>query len=78
MRCSLPRVYVINKEVCMRTVCKQDEYRKGETLRKNKHHHNLDEDIDAGIPNKLWLSLVCSRAVQGAGWVAQAHSEVNQ
>lgn len=31
---SLPRVYVINKEICMRTVCKQDEYRKGETLHK--------------------------------------------
>ncbi|TNN02649.1 hypothetical protein fugu_010136 [Takifugu bimaculatus] len=25
---SLPRVYVINKEICMRTVCPQDEYRK--------------------------------------------------
>ncbi|KAG8009989.1 Microfibrillar-associated protein 2 [Nibea albiflora] len=28
---SLPRVYVINKEICMRTVCQQDEYLKGET-----------------------------------------------
>ncbi|KAG7237609.1 hypothetical protein INR49_032055 [Caranx melampygus] len=27
---SLPRVYVINKEICMRTVCQQDEYLKGE------------------------------------------------
>ncbi|KAI3361113.1 hypothetical protein L3Q82_013316, partial [Scortum barcoo] len=25
---SLPRVYVINKEICMRTVCQQDEYLK--------------------------------------------------
>ncbi|XP_075897069.1 microfibril associated protein 5 [Nelusetta ayraudi] len=30
---SLPRVYVINKEICMRTVCKQDEYRKAELCR---------------------------------------------
>ncbi|TWW79140.1 microfibril associated protein 5 [Takifugu rubripes] len=30
---SLPRVYVINKEICMRTVCPQDEYRKAERCR---------------------------------------------
>lgn len=29
---SLPRVYVINNEICMRTVCQQDEYLKGDTL----------------------------------------------
>ncbi|XP_029928419.1 microfibril associated protein 5 isoform X2 [Myripristis murdjan] len=30
---SLPRVYVINKEICMRTVCQQDEYLKAELCR---------------------------------------------
>ncbi len=30
--CSLPRVYVINKEICVRTVCQQDEILMGETL----------------------------------------------
>ncbi|XP_034030490.1 microfibrillar-associated protein 5 [Thalassophryne amazonica] len=30
---SLPRVYLINKEICMRTVCDQDEYRKAELCR---------------------------------------------
>ncbi|XP_018538198.1 microfibril associated protein 5 [Lates calcarifer] len=30
---SLPRVYVINKEICMRTVCEQDEYLKAELCR---------------------------------------------
>uniref|UniRef100_A0A673HJQ4 Microfibrillar-associated protein 2-like n=1 Tax=Sinocyclocheilus rhinocerous TaxID=307959 RepID=A0A673HJQ4_9TELE len=29
---SLPRVYVINKEICVRTVCQQDEILMGETL----------------------------------------------
>uniref|UniRef100_A0A3P8WWI8 Microfibril associated protein 5 n=1 Tax=Cynoglossus semilaevis TaxID=244447 RepID=A0A3P8WWI8_CYNSE len=29
---SLPRVYVINKEICTRTVCRQDEYLKGRAL----------------------------------------------
>ncbi|XP_073341769.1 microfibril associated protein 5 [Pagrus major] len=30
---SLPRVYVINNEICMRTVCQQDEYLKAELCR---------------------------------------------
>ncbi|KAM4580959.1 microfibril associated protein 5 [Odontesthes bonariensis] len=30
---SLPRVYVINNEICMRTVCPQDEYLKAELCR---------------------------------------------
>nr|XP_046159033.1 microfibrillar-associated protein 2-like isoform X2 [Oncorhynchus gorbuscha] len=30
---SLPRVYVINKEICVRTVCQQDEYLKAELCR---------------------------------------------
>uniref|UniRef100_A0A7N6BJ38 Microfibril associated protein 5 n=1 Tax=Anabas testudineus TaxID=64144 RepID=A0A7N6BJ38_ANATE len=30
---SLPRVYVINREICMRTVCQQDEYLKAELCR---------------------------------------------
>nr|XP_043890026.1 microfibril associated protein 5 [Solea senegalensis] len=30
---SVPRVYVINKEICMRTVCQQDEYLKAEQCR---------------------------------------------
>uniref|UniRef100_A0A3B4U5D3 Microfibril associated protein 5 n=1 Tax=Seriola dumerili TaxID=41447 RepID=A0A3B4U5D3_SERDU len=30
---SVPRVYVINKEICMRTVCQQDEYLKAELCR---------------------------------------------
>ncbi|XP_008320818.1 microfibril associated protein 5 isoform X2 [Cynoglossus semilaevis] len=30
---SLPRVYVINKEICTRTVCRQDEYLKAELCR---------------------------------------------
>ncbi|XP_044065086.1 microfibril associated protein 5 [Siniperca chuatsi] len=30
---SLPRIYVINKEICMRTVCQQDEYLKAELCR---------------------------------------------
>ncbi|KAM9851714.1 microfibril associated protein 5 [Aulostomus maculatus] len=30
---SLPRVYVINNEICMRTVCDQDEYLKAELCR---------------------------------------------
>ncbi|XP_076010867.1 microfibril associated protein 5 [Genypterus blacodes] len=30
---SLPRVYVINNEICMRTVCDEDEYRKAELCR---------------------------------------------
>ncbi|XP_029958762.1 microfibril associated protein 5 [Salarias fasciatus] len=30
---SLPRVYVINNEICVRTVCQQDEYLKAELCR---------------------------------------------
>ncbi|XP_029307752.1 microfibril associated protein 5 [Cottoperca gobio] len=30
---SLPRVYVINNEICTRTVCQQDEYLKAELCR---------------------------------------------
>ncbi|KAL7393963.1 hypothetical protein ABVT39_018419 [Epinephelus coioides] len=30
---SRPRVYVINNEICMRTVCQQDEYLKAELCR---------------------------------------------
>uniref|UniRef100_A0A669E4K3 Uncharacterized protein n=1 Tax=Oreochromis niloticus TaxID=8128 RepID=A0A669E4K3_ORENI len=30
---SLPRVYVINKEICVRTVCREDEYLKAELCR---------------------------------------------
>ncbi|XP_072536697.1 microfibril associated protein 5 [Salminus brasiliensis] len=30
---SLPRVYVINKEICVRTVCQQDEILKAELCR---------------------------------------------
>uniref|UniRef100_A0A3Q0S1E1 Microfibril associated protein 5 n=1 Tax=Amphilophus citrinellus TaxID=61819 RepID=A0A3Q0S1E1_AMPCI len=30
---SLPRVYVINNEICMRTVCQDDEYLKAELCR---------------------------------------------
>ncbi|XP_012688965.1 microfibril associated protein 5 [Clupea harengus] len=30
---SLPRVYVINKEICVRTVCQQDELLKAELCR---------------------------------------------
>ncbi|XP_061676454.1 microfibril associated protein 5 [Syngnathoides biaculeatus] len=30
---SLPRVYVINNEICVRMVCQQDEYRKAELCR---------------------------------------------
>ncbi|KAF7666844.1 hypothetical protein LDENG_00089300 [Lucifuga dentata] len=30
---SLPRVYVINNEICVRTVCEQDEYLKAELCR---------------------------------------------
>ncbi|XP_068591576.1 microfibril associated protein 5 [Cebidichthys violaceus] len=30
---SLPRVYVINNEICVRTVCQQDEYLKAERCR---------------------------------------------
>lgn len=30
---SLPRMYVINNEICMRTVCPQDEYLKAELCR---------------------------------------------
>ncbi|XP_035528609.1 microfibrillar-associated protein 2 [Morone saxatilis] len=30
---SLPRVYVINNEICMRTVCQQDEFLKAELCR---------------------------------------------
>ncbi|XP_062321908.1 microfibril associated protein 5 [Osmerus eperlanus] len=30
---SLPRVYVINKEICVRTICQQDEYLMAELCR---------------------------------------------
>lgn len=48
----------------MRTVCKQDEYRKG----KMRHNHAVDEDIAVDILNKLRLScLQLSCAGSGPG-----------
>uniref|UniRef100_A0A4W6D8U5 Microfibril associated protein 5 n=1 Tax=Lates calcarifer TaxID=8187 RepID=A0A4W6D8U5_LATCA len=38
---SLPRVYVINKEICMRTVCEQDEYLKGEMVYLHVEHYDV-------------------------------------
>lgn len=48
---SLPRVYVINKEICMRTVCQQDEYLKGETV----YMHNKHWDV--WVHDHWWRNL---------------------
>ncbi|KAM3614463.1 uncharacterized protein V6R79_014825 [Siganus canaliculatus] len=47
---SLPRVYVINNEICVRTVCQQDEYLKAELCRER-----------SGWPRRIERSLTGKR-----------------
>uniref|UniRef100_A0A8C4DE06 Microfibril associated protein 5 n=1 Tax=Dicentrarchus labrax TaxID=13489 RepID=A0A8C4DE06_DICLA len=69
---SLPRVYVINNEICMRTVCQQDELLKGETLKSNKHEV---ECVIAHLHKSVSFAHY-SRTVQRVVRVAQACREV--
>lgn len=65
--CSLPRMYVINKEVCLRTVCQQDEYRKGQ-----KTPATLFEPTNVTETSFAHYSRAMPRIV----WVAQACWEI--
>lgn len=71
--CSLPRMYVINKEICTRTVCQEDEYRKGQssTVRKTTTT-SLFEPTNVTETSFAHYSRAMPRIV----WLAQAGCEI--
>lgn len=70
--CSLPRMYVINKEICMRTVCQQDEYWKGQSSTVRKTTTTLFEPTNFTETSFVHYSRAMPRIV----WVAQACWEI--
>uniref|UniRef100_A0A8C6SEM8 Microfibril associated protein 5 n=1 Tax=Neogobius melanostomus TaxID=47308 RepID=A0A8C6SEM8_9GOBI len=48
---SLPRMYVINKEICVRTVCTQDEYLKGEPHAQSGWPRRIERSFNQKRPN---------------------------
>uniref|UniRef100_A0A3P8SNS8 Microfibril associated protein 5 n=1 Tax=Amphiprion percula TaxID=161767 RepID=A0A3P8SNS8_AMPPE len=76
---SLPRVYVINNEICVRTVCQQDEYLKvyrrrrrrngpphfGETESKSPQRSELE--VEVGLDGATELELLESRSSKQPG-----------
>lgn len=68
--CSLPRVYVINKEICMRTVCQDDEYRKGETL---CMYNEADVGVETTLYQKYLLQPNCAESCLDGRGVLRGH-----
>lgn len=73
--CSLPRVYVINNEICVRTVCQQDEYLKGERLCRSAEVHVRYIDTRSCFNRNLCRTLQpsCAGSCPGGPGASRGH-----